>query len=244
MLSFLLTIYLAFAYNPYVRSLRKPHQGPRQMAMMYGKDFSDFMEDYAEMAPFFSGAFSGMSGGNSNAGSNKSPWAMAFTPYLNNPMGLDMASCMDSDPCSNWVTSQLYGSFNSRPSQTNTDGGAASSGSSDSGASSDAGGSSDAGSSSQSGSGAGRGAAFWNPAAVGFPVGFYPSRYGLDYDALPIDCMDDSVCARALMYYTTGQSMGGSVGNLVSQFFPSRLQRPRRLSRPRYGVPFRYGRHY
>jgi len=222
---------------------------------MYGSDWGDLMEDYAEinaeMLPFVSGAFSGMSGDNSKAGAtNQNPFQMAFTPYLNNPFGMNMFKCLDSDPCKQWVTTRIYGGLNTKPSQTNTGGGAASSGSSDSGANSSGGSSSDGSSSSQSGSGGsssgmGRGVHAWDPSMVGFPVGFYPSRYGLDYDALPKDCMDDSTCARALAFYTGGQSMGNSVGNLVSQFFmPSRLQRPRRLSRPRYGVPFRYGRQY
>merc|ERR1719159_618672 len=157
------------------------------------------MEDYAEMLPFVSGTFSGMSGDSSNPGTNNlNPFQMVFKPYLNNPFGMNMISCLDSDPCKQWVTSTLYGGLNTRPSQSNTGGGAASSGSSDSGASSSGGSSSDGGSSSQSGSGGsssgsgmGGGVRGWDPSMVGFPVGFYPSRYGLDYDALPKDCMDD-----------------------------------------------------
>jgi hypothetical protein len=70
-------------------------------------------------------------------------------------------------------------------------------------------------------------------------------RYGMDYDATPQDCMDDTNCARGMMMFNQGRSMANSITNLFSQYYmPSRLQRPRRLSRPRYGVPYRYARQY
>merc|ERR1719336_2797120 len=122
----------------------------------------------------------------------------------------------------------------------------ASSGSASSGSSDASSGSSDASSGSGSGSASGSNGGFvYSPTMVGFPAGFQPVRYGMDYDATPQDCLDDTNCSRGLMMYTQGRNMANSITNLFSQYYmPSRLQRPRRLSRPRYGVPYRYGRHY
>ena len=95
----------------------------------------------------------------------------------------------------------------------------------------------------------------------GFPAGFNPMNYGLDWDSRPQDCMDDSKCARGLMMYSGGQAVsqqplnqnnGMATVNIdprvmafASQMFgfPSRLQQTRRLRNPRayYGVPAYYG---
>jgi len=244
MLSFLLTIYLAFAFNPYVRTLRKPHQATGTAAaaqpnpLFYDYDFGDMIEDYM---PFVSGGLAGLSAGASavQGGAAASPFSSFMTPYMNNPYRMNMQKCMDNDACTSWVAHQMYrgigGSAPAAPAAKGTDAGA------------DAG--TDAAASGADGAAAGGASAAtttgFTPAMLGFPAGFNPAYYGLDWDARPVDCMDDSKCARGLMMFTSGRSMGNSIGGAFAQYFmPSRLQRPRRLSRPRYGVPYRYGRQY
>lgn len=99
-----------------------------------------------------------------------------------------------------------------------------------------------------------------DPSMFGFPPGFNPMNYGLDWDSRPQDCMDDSRCARGLMMFSGGrpisQQPAGSNGMMsvnidprimafASEMFgyPSRLQRTRRLRNPRahYGAPAYYG---
>merc|ERR550534_2844933 len=101
------------------------------------------------------------------------------------------------------------------------------------------------GAAASGGAATGGAATGFTPAMLGFPAGFNPAYYGLDWDARPVDCMDDSKCAKGLMMFTSGRNMGGAIGGAFAQMFmPSRLQRPRRLSRPHYGVPYRYGRQF
>jgi len=245
MLSFLLTIYLAFAFNPYVRTLRKPHQTTGATAaaqpnpMLYGEyDLGDLFEDYL---PFMSGAMSGVSAGATTVqgGGAVGSFSSFMTPYMNNPYRMNMQKCMDNDACTAWVTHQMYkgigGSAAAAPAAKSTDVAPAA-------------GTGEAASGAADGAAAGGTAATttgFTPAMLGFPAGFNPAYYGLDWDARPVDCMDDSKCARGLMMFTSGRSMGNSIGGAFAQYFmPSRLQRPRRLSRPRYGVPYRYGRQY
>jgi len=93
--------------------------------------------------------------------------------------------------------------------------------------------------SSNSGGNNNRGRGFnFSPAMFGFPQGFNPMSYGLDWDSLPADCMDDSKCARGMMMYPRGGrgSSGGRSGfsvdprvvNFASNLFgfPT-LQKPR-----------------
>jgi len=258
MLAFLLTICLAFAYNPYVRSLRRPRQFPGFGQQYYGGefDYGDWMESFGAWAPMVSGLFSGMNGGSNSATGQSSsgfqPFRQMVGPYMNNPWRMNAQKCMDNDACTSWAASQMYQGMSGSGSASSGAGantGAGSSSDSTGGSGSDSTGGSGSGevSDSQSGSGSGSSGSaggFYSPAMVGFPAGFNPARYGLDWDALPKDCMDDSKCAQGLLMYTHGQNMGGSLAGLFSQFYSSRLQRPRRLSRPRYGVPFRYGRQY
>jgi len=196
---------------------------------------------------YVSGAMSGMStGGISSAPAN--PFQAFIQPYMNNPYHMNMQKCMDNDACTAWVTHQMYQGFSKGASSgagntastvdaapQATDGTATDASAGDSTATQ---------SSGTAAKTVPTGTAY-SPAMVGFPPGFQPAFYGLDYDALPVDCMDDSKCARGLMMYTSGRNLGGPFGNLFSQMFmKSRLQKPRRLSRPRYGVPYRYGRQY
>merc|ERR1719476_477135 len=181
---------------------------------------------------------------------NSNPFQAFTSVYYNNPWGMNMQKCTDNDACTAWVASKMYQGMGSGSSSGS--GNAASGGSGGSGASSDAqsgsgsSGSSDASSGSGSGSASGSNGGFvYSPTMMGFPAGFQPVRYGMDYDANVQDCLDDTGCSRGLMMYNQGRSMANSITNLFSQYYmPSRLQRPRRLSRPRYGIPYRYGRHY
>jgi len=242
MLSFLLTIYLAFAFNPYVRTLRKPHQATGAAApanpMLYGEyDIGDLFEDYL---PFMSGAMSGMSAGASTVqgGGQVGSFSSFMTPYMNNPYRMNMQKCMDNDACTAWVTHQMYKGIGSAAT-----GAAAAQPAADAGA--DAAAADGAAAGADGAAGAAPAATGFTPAMLGFPAGFNPAYYGLDWDARPVDCIDDSKCARGLMMFTSGHAMGNSIGGaFASYFMPSRLQRPRRLSRPRYGVPYRYGRQY
>merc|ERR1719411_516318 len=135
----------------------------------------------------------------------------------------------------------MYSGMGPSSSNSQSNSGDAASSASGSGESSD----------SQSGSGgassSGSNMNGYNSAMFGFPPGFRPSYYGLDWDSNVKDCMDDSACAQGLTMYTQGRNMGNSITNMFQQYLfgqQSRLQRPRRLSRPRYGVPYRYGRQY
>merc|ERR1712131_56611 len=109
--------------------------------------------------------------------------------------GMNMQKCTDNDACTAWVASKMYQGMGS------------SSGSA-SGASSGASSSSDASSGSGSGSASGSNGRFvYSPTMVGFPAGFQPVRCGMDYDATPQDCLDDTNCSRGLMMYTQGRNM-------------------------------------
>jgi len=245
MLAFILSIFIAFAYNPYVHPLRKPHQatgattatGPTMP--MYGEmDLGDLFEDYY---PFMRGAMSGaVTGATGGPTGSFNPFV---TPYMNNPYRMNMQKCMDNDACTAWVTHQMYKGLTGGSSSSTASTGASAS-TDASAASTDASSTGTDASSGASTGGASSGTGF-TPAMLGFPAGFNPAFYGLDWDARPVDCMDDSKCARGLMMFTSGRSMGGAIGGAFAQMFmPSRLQRPRRLSRPHYGVPYRYGRQF
>jgi len=252
MLAFLLTILLAFAYNPYVRTLRRAHQtgaapasGAGQMnPYMYDMDFGDLYEDWLPMmSGAMSGAFGGMGAmGGGAAGGAANPLAAFTGVYMNNPYRMNMPKCMDNDACTAFVAHQMYSGINGGSGSGSTTGGAAAgTGAAAGGA---AAGGADAGAAA-GGAAAQSGAAgsSFTPAMFGFPPGFNPQFYGLDWDAQVIDCMDDSKCAHGLVSYSTGRNMGGAMRGIFSQMYmPSRLQRPRRLSRPRYGIPYRYGR--
>jgi len=208
-------------------------------------DLYDFYED---ALPFFSGAQSSVSMPGQGA-TNTQQFVNPFGTFMNNPYRMNMQKCMDSDMCKAWVTSNIYQGLGSSTGTAQSNTGAASTGSGSDASSDATSGSSDAssGTSGAASGGAVSGRTGYSPELVGFPPGFHPAVYGLDYDALPVDCMDDSKCARGLMMYTQGRNVGGSLSNLFQQFMygqGSRLQRPRRLSRPRYGVPYRYGRQY
>jgi len=245
MLSFLLTIYLAFAFNPYVRTLRKPHQTTGATAaaqpnpMLYGEyDLGDLFEDYL---PFMSGAMSGVSAGATTVqgGGAVGSFSSFMTPYMNNPYRMNMQKCMDNDACTAWVTHQMYKGIGGAAT-----GAAAAQPAADAGAADGAAAGADGAAASPAAASPAAATGF-TPAMLGFPAGFNPAYYGLDWDARPVDCIDDSKCARGLMMFTSGHAMGNSIGGaFASYFMPSRLQRPRRLSRPRYGVPYRYGRQY
>jgi len=160
---------------------------------------------------------------------------------------MNMQKCMDNDACTAWVTHKMYQGFSQGASSGSTasTGGDAATGSTDATADATGSGSTDTAATGSTGSTGAVGPMGWDPSMVGFPLGFQPARYGLDYDALPVDCMDDSKCARGLMMYTAGSNMGGSLANIFqNMYIKSRLQKARRLSRPRYGVPYRYGRQY
>merc|ERR1712156_1096883 len=143
--------------------------------------------------------------------------------------GMNMQKCTDNDACTAWVASKMYQGMGSSSGSASGSGDAASGGSG-------------SGSSAQ---GSSNGFMPYNPTMAGFPAGFSPMRYNMDYDATMQDCLDDTLCSNGLIMYTQGRNMANSITNLFSQYYmPSRLQRPRRLSRPRYGVPYRYGRQY
>jgi len=238
MLSFLLTIYLAFAYNPYVRTLRRPHQqtGAAQQGpnpYMFGEyDMGDLFEDYL---PLISGTMSGMRGGSTGV-SPFSGMSNIFSPLMNNPFGMNMQKCMDNDMCTSWVNRQMFSTGGS----TGSGSGAAATGS---GSGADAASTGSGSGAAASGAGAGAMTGGYSPTMVGFPQGFNPAYYGLDWDSRPVDCMDDSKCARGLMMYSSGRGIGSNIAQMLMGGFSSRLQKPRRLSRPQYGVPYRYG-HY
>lgn len=247
------------------------------------------MEDYMMpwMLPQQGNAGSRSDTGTSRGGFNPMAAMRPMAPYMNNPFGLNMQKCMDNDMCTSWVQRRMY--FGGRPSQpqsgsgstgvaptpdTGSGSGSTDSGSVDSGSSSTDSGneapssssegasSSDSGSSVNSGSNnSGTSRYSFTPAMFGFPAGFNPMNYGLDWDSRPKDCMDDSKCARGLMMYSGGQAVsqqplnqnnGMATVNIdprvmafASQMFgfPSRLQQTRRLRNPRayYGVPAYYG---
>lgn len=240
------------------------------------------MEDY--MMPWMLPQ-SGNAGSRSDTGTSRgrfNPMA-PIAPYMNNPFGLNMQKCMDNDMCTSWVQRRMY--FGGRPSQQqsgsgstgvaptpdagsgSTDSGSVDSGSSsetgDAGASSSANNGASSGSSASSDSNVNNGGSTrysFTPSMFGFPPGFNPMNYGLDWDSRPQDCMDDSRCARGLMMFSGGrpvsQQPAGSNGMMsvnidprimafASEMFgyPSRLQRTRRLRNPRahYGAPAYYG---
>jgi len=256
MLSFLLTIYLAFAYNPYVRTLRRPHQAAQGGAVapnpyMWGEyDMGDLVEDYL---PFFSGAMRGAASGGQGTQSVASAFSPFFNVYMNNPYGMNYQKCADNDACAAWAAHRMY-----MPDQGMNSGTGASTGATGTGADASTGTGTDATDASTGTGATGTGAtgtggatggmggmSSFTPAMMGFPAGFNPQYYGLDWDAQPKDCIDDSKCARGLVMYTQGRNMGNAFGSIFgNMFMPSRLQRPRRLSRPRYGIPYRYGRQY
>jgi len=194
----------------------------------------DIFEDYL---PFMSGAMSGMKGGaggvNPFAGMNS-----IFAPLMNNPFGMNMQKCMDNDMCTSWVNRRMYSTGGS------TGSGAAASGSGAAASGSGAAASGSGSGAAASGSGAaGASTGGFSPTMMGFPAGFNPAVYGLDWDSRPVDCMDDSKCARGLMMYSSGRGLGSNIAQMLMGGYSSRLQKPRRLSRPQYGVPYRYG-HY
>merc|ERR1719403_739372 len=116
-------------------------------------------------------------------------------PYLDNPYHMDMQKCLDSDPCTSWVASRTFQGMSTGTSNTQSNTG-------DSTASTGSGESTDA----QSGTGSGESTdaqsggtgstnsrpstGGYSPSMVGFPLGFNPAVYGLDWDALPKDCME------------------------------------------------------
>merc|ERR1719450_880503 len=132
---------------------------------------------------------------------------------------------MDNDQCSAWVNHRMFmGGRGGKPASSGA-GASPSSGNfgpsadtgsgADSGADSSTGGDSSAstgGDTASSGgdSGApqqqtnGGGRFSFTPSMFGFPAGFNPMMYGLDWDARPVDCMDDSKCARGLMMFSGG----------------------------------------
>lgn len=272
MLAFLVSLLLVSAYQPYVRPLRRAHAQHQYTYPFFGGFEWGDMEDYL---PFLrpSGGNRGSQGSQSNAGGAFSP----FTPYMHNPMGLNMQKCMDNDMCSGWVAHHMYnrgaagggygpntGSQTGQQTEgTTTEGGDTG------GAEGDAGGEQTGGeqtggeqvdtgsqTQTQTNNGNNGGHVSFSPSMFGFPAGFNPMAYGLDWDAQPIDCMDDSKCARGMMMYGGGRAIQSAVsGNGMYNFsldprlisyasemfgFPS-LQRTRRLSRARYGYPYRYG---
>jgi len=258
MLSFLLTIYLAFAYNPYVRTLRRPHQATggaaQQNPFMWGEmDYGDMIEDGL---PFFSGMMRGASQGGQGTQSFASAISPFFSVYMNNPYGMNYQKCLDNDRCTAWVGHRMYmpdQGMNSGASKDTTTGtGATGTGATGTGADGADGAATGTGATGTGATGTGGatggmtgGMNSFTPAMMGFPVGFNPQVYGLDWDAQMKDCIDDSKCARGLMMFTQGRNMGNAFGSFFgNMFMPSRLQRPRRLSRPRYGIPYRYGRQY
>jgi len=209
---------------------------------MYGEyDLGDLFEDYL---PFMSGAMSGLGSGSAGMPSNANAFSPFLTPYMNNPYRMNMQKCMDNDACTAWVTHQMYkglsGGVASATAATASDASSTGTDASSTGTGATA---STGGAAASGGAATGGAATGFTPAMLGFPAGFNPAYYGLDWDARPVDCMDDSKCAKGLMMFTSGRNMGGAIGGAFAQMFmPSRLQRPRRLSRPHYGVPYRYGR--
>jgi len=274
MFAFFVSLLLVSAYNPYVRPLRATHAQKYQyptMPFFGGFEWGDF-EDYLPFMP--RGQSSQSNRGQGQSAGRFSPYA----PYMNNPYGLNMQKCMDNDQCSAWVNHSMFmGGRGGRPASSGAGSASPSSGNfgpsadtgsgADSGADSSTGGDSSAstgGDTASSGgdSGApqqqtnGGGRFSFTPSMFGFPAGFNPMMYGLDWDARPVDCMDDSKCARGLMMFSGGTPYSSQAGgngmfsfnldprviNYASQMFgfPT-LQKPRRLRRAHYGVPYHYG---
>merc|ERR1719461_2144638 len=174
--------------------------------------------------------------GNAPAASGSNPFQTFMQPYMNNPYRMNMQKCMDNDACTAWVTHQMYQGFtgtggSSQPSTGDNTGSTDASGSGSGDSNTGSSGDSNTGGASGSGSSGTGSTNVYSPAMAGFPPGFNPAVFGLDWDARPVDCMDDSKCARGLMMFTSGRSMGGAIGGAFAQMFmPSRLQRPRLLS--------------
>merc|ERR1719499_2821509 len=163
-----------------------------------------------------------MTGGNSQSApaANSNPWQpfQAFNSvYYNNPWGMNMQKCTDNDACTAWVASKMYQGMGSSSGSASGDASSGASSGSEASSGSASSGSSDASSGSGSGSASGSTGGFvYSPTMVGFPAGFQPVRYGMDYDATPQDCLDDTNCSRGLMMYTHGRNMASSITNLFS----------------------------